>query len=175
MSKNLEIKAICSDLKKTELIVKEIATEFLGKDSQIDTYFTTKHGRLKLRESSLSGTYLIPYLRPNQSEAKLSQYAKIDVKDSDNVKSLFKHLLGILCIVKKKRSIYLYKNVRIHLDRVEELGTFIEFEAVFDTNNSDEKKEQEKIKYLMQTMGITKKQLVDVSYENLINNKKIKY
>ena len=72
MAKNLEIKAYCNNLKKTESIIKEIATEFVGIDSQIDTYFTTKQGRFKLRESTLSGSYLIPYVRPNQTEAKIS-------------------------------------------------------------------------------------------------------
>jgi len=171
MAKNLEIKAFCPDLEKTEEIAKEITTEFLGLDDQTDTYFSTNHGRLKLRESSLSGSYLIPYLRADQTEAKLSQYAKIDVKDSQNIKYLFEKLLGIHCIVKKERLIYLYKNVRIHLDKVHNLGTFIELEAVFDENNSDEKLEQEKIDYLMRKFNVGKEQLIDVSYENLLNNK----
>ena len=171
MAKNLEIKAFCSDLEKTELIVKEIATDFLGKDFQTDTYFMTKNGRFKLRESLLSGSYLIPYIRPNQTDVKLSQYAKINVKDSENVKSLFKKILGIHCVVKKNRSIYLYKNVRIHLDNVNELGTFIEFEAVFDGKNSDEKKEQKKLDYLMKKLNVGIDELSDVSYENLLNNK----
>ena len=168
MAKNLEIKAYCYDYDKTDSIVKEIATEYLGTDSQTDTYFSTSNGRLKLRESSLTDSYLIPYIRPDQTEAKLSQYAKIDVKDTENVKSLFEKILGIHCIVKKERSIYLYKNIRIHLDKVHDLGTFIEFEAVFDKNNSEEKKEQKKLDYLMQKLEIKKEQLIDVSYENLI-------
>ena len=137
MAKNLEIKAFCPDLEQTELIVKKIASEYLGLDTQTDTYFYTKNGKFKLRESSLSGSYLIPYLRPDQTDAKLSMYAKIDIQDAVNVKSLFEQLLGIQSIVKKKRAIYLYENVLIHLDEVEGLGTFIEFEAVFDQVVSD--------------------------------------
>jgi len=174
MAKNLEIKAFCYDLEKTELIVKEIATDFLGKDSQTDTYFSTKSGRFKLRESLISGSYLIPYIRPDQANAKLSQYAKINITDSENVKSLFEQLLGIHCIVKKERSIYLYKNVRIHLDKVEQLGTFIEFEAVYNGNDSEEKKEQKKLDYLMEKLKLNKDSLIDVSYENLLKNKSIK-
>ena len=171
MARNLEIKAFCIDLRKTELIVKRIASEYIGLDSQEDTYFNTNKGRFKLRESSLSGSYLIPYLRPNQTEAKISQYSKIEVNDTENVKSLFEQLLGIHCVVKKDRSIYLYKNVRIHLDIVHELGTFIELEAVFDENISNEKKEQQKIDYLMHKFDVKKEHLIDVSYEDLLNEK----
>jgi adenylate cyclase, class 2 len=171
MAKNLEIKAFCTDLEKTEPIVKKIATMFLGLDSQTDTYFYTKNGRFKLRESSISGSYLIPYLRPNQTNAKLSMYAKIDIQDTANVKSLFEQLLGIECIVKKKRSIYLYENIRIHLDEVDELGSFIEFEAVLDEINSDEKKEQEKVNFLLRKLKVGNEDLIAASYENLLKDK----
>ncbi len=172
MTLNLEIKAFCPNLEETESIVKKIATEFLGLDTQIDTYFYTKSGRFKLRESLLSGSYLIPYLRPDQTDAKLSKYAKIDIQDTENVKSLFEQLLGVQSIVKKKRAIYLYKNVRIHLDEVEGLGTFIEFEAVFDDkDNFDGEKQKEKVDYLMQILNVKKEMLIAISYENLLKDK----
>mgnify|MGYP002624761308 FL=1 len=37
--------------------------------------------------------------------------------------------LPVRTTVKKIRELYLYKGVRIHLDRVENLGTYLEFEA----------------------------------------------
>lgn len=168
MSTNLEIKAYCSDLPKVESKVKKIDAKYLGLDQQIDTYFNTKKGRFKLRESSLSGSYLIPYIRPDQNEAKLSLYEKIVVSEVDRIKNIFGHLFGIHCIVKKKRSIYLYENVRIHLDDVENLGSFIEFEAVFDELNNDETLQQNKIDFLMSELGISKDSLISVSYENMI-------
>jgi len=172
MAKNLEIKAFCSDLERTESIVKKIATEYLGLDTQTDTYFYTKNGRFKLRESSQSGSYLIPYLRLDQTDAKVSMYAKIDIENNSNVKSLFEEILGVQSLVKKKRTIYLYENVRIHLDEVEGLGTFIEFEAVFDDkDNCDEEKQKAKVDYLMQKLDIKKDMLIAVSYENLLKDK----
>ena len=38
--------------------------------------------------------------------------------------------LGVRVEVGKRREIFLYHNVRIHLDEVARLGTFVEFEAV---------------------------------------------
>jgi adenylate cyclase, class 2 len=171
MANNLEIKAYCFNLTETEFKIKAIATDCLGTDIQTDTYFNTKRGRFKLRESLLSGVYLIPYIRPDQADAKLSLYDKIYVSDAKNIKYLFEKLLGIKCIVKKKRIIYLYENVRIHLDSVENLGNFIEFEAVYDEINKDEKEQNKKINYLMEQFGIKTEALVAFSYEQLIMDK----
>ena len=60
---NLEIKARCADLPAARAVAERLATRHLGIDEQTDTYFVTRKGRLKLRESSLSGGQLIPYLR----------------------------------------------------------------------------------------------------------------
>ena len=171
MAKNLEIKAHCKNTDKTEELIKKIATSFLGTDHQIDTYFFTKNGRFKLRESSLSGSYLIPYIRNDQTNAKLSLYEKIDVENAKNVKSIFENLLGIDVIVKKKRKIYLFKNVRIHLDEISNLGSFIEFEAVFDKSNSNEKEENEKINFLLNYLDVKQEDLISKSYENLMKDK----
>ena len=40
--------------------------------------------------------------------------------------------LGVRRVVDKRREIFLADNVRIHLDDVAGLGTFLEFEAVLD-------------------------------------------
>ena len=98
----------------------------------MDTYFRTRAGRLKLRESSLSGGELIPYLRPDAGGARRSDYRVIPVDDPPGVKALLTELLGVHRVVVKQREIFLAGNVRIHLDRVEGLGTFLELEAVFD-------------------------------------------
>ena len=47
---NIEIKARCNNLKKALDIVHEIKTDYVGSLQQVDTYYETKEGRLKLRE-----------------------------------------------------------------------------------------------------------------------------
>ena len=98
-------------------------------------------------------------------------YEKIDVENAQNVKSIFENLLGIDVIVKKKRKIYLFKNVRIHLDEISNLGSFIEFEAVFDKSNSNEKEENEKINFLLKYLDVKQEDLISKSYENLMKDK----
>ena len=167
-SANIEIKARCRDLAGARETVARLATRHLGVDHQVDTYFATRAGRLKLRESSLSGAQLVPYLRPDQEGPKRSDYQLIPVTACTEVKRLLGEVLGIHCVVVKEREIFLHDNVRIHLDRVEGLGDFIELEAVFDGDVSRESEQHDKVLILMGELAIEASQLVDVSYETLL-------
>ena len=131
-------------------------------------YFKTGKGRLKLRKSTLDGNNLIPYLRDDRKKAKVSNYLLVKIDDPGKLINLFDELLGIKCTVSKLREIYLYANVRIHLDQVENLGRFIEFEAVCSPDNQDEAEQYEKIDYLLQKLRIKYEQLIAGSYEDMI-------
>jgi predicted adenylyl cyclase CyaB len=168
MSSNLEIKARCADLAAARARAKSLATEWIGIDHQIDTYFKTRAGRLKLRESSLSGGQLVPYLRPDQKGPKRSDYQLLPAADPEGLKALLSELLGVHQIVRKEREIALYENVRIHLDRVEGLGTFIEFEAVFDGYPEQEPEQQRKVDFLCEALGVRGEDLIAISYEGLL-------
>ena len=160
---NIEIKATCSDLKTARLVANQLKTDYLGIDEQIDTYFITQNGRFKLRESSLSGSYLIPYVRENSAGPKKSDYLKINVDNSEKTKELFINLLGLKNVVKKTREIFLINNVRVHLDQVDNLGSFIEFEAVYE-NPQDEEMETEKVEELIKKFNIKSSDLMTNSY-----------
>ena len=165
---NIEIKARIKNLDKTREQVKKLDHTFVGCDHQIDTYFNTTKGRFKLRESSLSGPYLIFYLRENLSGPKSSIYQKLPVDDANGLKDLLKTMQGIDTIIEKTRDIYLYENVRIHLDEVIKLGTFLEFEAVMDEKYNDRDLETKKVNYLREILNIDDENLICESYENLM-------
>jgi len=165
---NLEIKARCADLAEARRRAAAIATEHLGVDHQVDTYFNTSQGRLKLRESSLSGGQLVPYLRPDQEGPKRSDYRVIPVEEPAGLKRLLSEILGIHRIVDKQREIFLFENVRIHLDRVKGLGTFLELEAVFDGSPVAEAEQQRKVDWLMKELQIAPGELLATSYEALV-------
>lgn len=65
--KNIEIKARCTDPKKTEEILLSNGAEFKGIDNQTDTYFNVKEGRLKIRQGNIENA-LIFYSRKNDSD-----------------------------------------------------------------------------------------------------------
>lgn len=165
---NIEIKARCGDLDAARRISRELATRYVGVDRQIDTYFVTRSGRLKLRESSLSGGQLIPYLRPDQAGPKRSDYQVIPVPLPAQLKALLSELLGVHRVVEKQREIFLVDNVRIHLDRVHGLGDFLELEAVFDASAAAEAEERAKVDRLMQALGVAAGDLLETSYEGLV-------
>ena len=165
---NLEIKAHCRDLPAAREAARAVATEHIGVDRQVDTYFVTRAGRLKLRESSLSGGQLVPYLRPDQTGPRRADYAIVPVEDPSSVKALLTALLGVHRVVTKRREIFLCDNVRIHLDRVESLGDFLELEAVFDGSPQAERAQHAKVERLMDALAISKADLIDTSYEAML-------
>lgn len=172
MPANLELKARCSDLAATRSRAEALATEWLGVDRQVDTYFRAPFrppgGRLKLRESSLSGGQLIPYLRPDQKAARRSDYVVIPLPEPERTLALLSELLGVHRVVRKRREIALYENVRIHLDEVDGLGAFVELEAVWDGGAAGEAEQVAKVRFLREQLHIVDADLVPLSYEGLL-------
>ena len=170
MSSNLEIKARVADAAALRALALPLATERLGVDMQTDTYFRVPRGRLKLRESSLSGAQLIPYQRPDRQAAKRSDYLVIPVEDPQTLRALLGDILGVQALVRKRREILLHHNVRIHLDEVEGLGSFMELEAVYDGSAAAEVAERQKVVRLCAQLGVAQADLIDTSYEALISS-----
>lgn len=168
MRANFELKARCADLGRARERAREIATAWIGVDDQVDTYFATRAGRLKLRESTLSGAQLIPYFRPDAAAARRSDYQVIAVEDGAGLARMLGAMLGVHRVVRKRREIALYENVRIHLDRVEGLGTFVEFEAVWDGGEEGLAEQQRKVAFLRERLGVRDEDLVAGSYETLL-------
>ena len=124
---NIEIKAKCRDFSIVQDYLQRNA-EFKGVDTQTDTYYQVKRGRLKLRHGNIENA-LIYYEREtnnNPKESKVILYPNPEV----DLENILNQVLGILAIVKKKREIYFIDNVKFHLDIVEHLGKFLEIEAI---------------------------------------------
>ncbi len=73
-------------------------------------------------------------------------------------------------IVEKQRKLYLLKNARIHLDRVKELGAFIEFEIIVETQEQ-EKEAPTLMNYLKQSFQLAENQLIEFAYLDLLLRK----
>ena len=74
--------------------------------------------------------------------------------------------MGFRKEVVKQRTVYWHDHVRIHLDEVEGLGTFIEFEALVD-EWCDEKSAGEKVQRLREQFNIDQAQVIGGSYVDL--------
>ncbi len=130
---NIELKARLDDVSFAESVCAHIGAADMGVDEQTDTYFTLGRYRLKLRESSRGGNWLIGYSRPDQPGARRSQYRITAAPNPGALKATLVRQWGIKAVVKKRRHLWLWQGrVRIHIDHVEGLGDFLEFEAVLD-------------------------------------------
>lgn len=130
---NIELKARLDDVAFAKSVCAHIGAADMGVDEQTDTYFTLGRYRLKLRESSRGGNWLIGYSRPDQPGARRSQYRVTAAPNPGALKATLVRQWGIKAVVRKRRHLWLWQGrVRIHLDHVEGLGDFLEFEAVLD-------------------------------------------
>ncbi len=130
---NIELKAADENPAATERACRALGAVDGGLLVQRDTYFDIGRGKLKLREDLERGTgELIFYLRADESGLRSSSYWRAPTGDSDALRDLLTAAHGVLGVVNKRRRLFLHRNVRIHLDDVEGLGSFIELESVLD-------------------------------------------
>src|SRR4026208_2550188 len=123
--RNLEIKAVCADLAAAREAAQQLAGPPAAILDQIDTYFHVPTGRLKLREINNTSAELIYYDRADDPAARTSRDHLAPVVDPAALRALLAAALGIRAVVRRRRELFLYENVRIHLDAVENLGSFI--------------------------------------------------
>lgn len=164
---NFEFKATTNQLNVLETKLKTLQPKFIGQDYQIDTYFNTDNGRLKLREGNIENA-LIHYNRTNSANAKQSDVTLYSPSNSTLLKQLLTKSNGIKIIVDKQRSIYFIDNVKFHFDEVKNLGTFIEVEAI-DTNGSfGIEKLKEQCDFYIKFFEIQPQDFIECSYSDLL-------
>ena len=165
--KNIELKVILRDPETVIRRLKKIRARFIGKLAQADTYFNCRKGRLKLREINRKSFELIYYKRPDTKSSKVCDYQVLPIESSqkENIKLLLSKALGTRIAVTKVRNLWLKKNTRIHLDKVRNLGNYLELETVVKKGILNAKKEQQDV---IELLGISKAKKVDVSYGDLL-------
>jgi homotetrameric cytidine deaminase len=129
-SRNIELKASDSRPDRTLELALRLGAEDRGEIAQRDTYFSRARGRLKLREQDPGEDELVQYRRADAPEARASDYRRIPVPDAAALREALDAALGTLVVVEKRRRLLMLDEVRIHLDAVDGLGSFVELEAV---------------------------------------------
>ncbi|MBX7166625.1 MAG: class IV adenylate cyclase [Pirellulales bacterium] len=165
--RNVELKARLDDLAAARRIACELATQLLGTQRQVDTYFRVAQGRLKLREIDQATGQLIWYSRPDQTAAKTSEYRLVEVCDCAGLRAALAEACGVLVEVDKQREVFLFEQVRIHLDEVRGLGSFLEFEAVLQPDEPIEAGLRQ-VALLSERFQLTSRQQVAASYSDLL-------
>jgi adenylate cyclase, class 2 len=164
---NIEFKAKASNLAALQEKLQQLKPRFVGIDHQIDTYFNTKEGRLKLREGNI-GNSLIWYSRQNTTGAKQSDVILYNHNPQPSVKQILSLSNGVKKIVDKKRAIYFVDNVKLHFDTVDKLGTFIEVEAIDTDGTFTKEKLQEQCNFFIAFFEIAANDFIEVSYSDML-------
>ena len=137
----------------------------IGVLQQTDTYYKMHDGRLKQREAPGEPTEWIYYHRRDIVRPRMSTYAILS--DAQARRRWGTQSLKPWVVVKKFRELWMLDNVRIHLDEVEQLGTFIEFEAMI-SKRYDVQACHARINELRRLYGPTLGEPVGPSYSDLI-------
>jgi len=171
MPRNIEIKARLDGgqvLADVAACAAKLAADGPREIIQDDTFFRCDNGRLKLRAFGGGGGELIFYRRADAAGPKESFYILAPVEDPDPLRLALTTAYGQAGRVLKRRTLYLVGRTRVHLDRVEGLGDFLELEVVLRDEEAAEAGETE-ARALMSALGVAPAQLVEGAYVDLLN------
>jgi predicted adenylyl cyclase CyaB len=165
MPRNVEIKARVVGWEQMRQRAAAVADRPPETLEQEDVFFMVPRGRLKLRTQNGSAE-LIYYFRENTAGPRESTYLRVPIPDPAAARQMLALVHGEREIIRKTRWLFLVGQTRIHLDRVENLGDFMELEVVLREGQSLE--EGTAIaRDLMAELGIGADQLVDRAYVDL--------
>jgi homotetrameric cytidine deaminase len=165
---NVELKARDGDPDATAARCLALGAEDRGVRHQRDTYFAGRHGRLKLREQRAAASELIAYRRPDATEPAQSAYVRAPVGEPAALCEALDAALGTVVVVVKRRRLLMWDNVRIHLDDVDELGTFVELEVLVGPSADELARGHELVAQLRRELAIDDRELVSGGYADLL-------
>lgn len=142
---------------------RELGAEDHGTIRQRDTYFNVTNCGLKLREESPGSAHLIQFERADEPQQRESRYRIVGIEDGPQLRAVLRAALGVSVVVAKRRRLHIWRDVRVHLDEVDGLGTFIELEAVA-VPESDLTREHALVEELRAAFAITDDRLVSRGY-----------
>jgi predicted adenylyl cyclase CyaB len=170
MPVNVEVKAQVEDWDALKARVEAIHEGPGQIITQEDMFFNVPQGRLKLRtlapNPGQQRAQVIYYEREDTPDPKTSTYCIAPTDDPAALRDVLTSALGVRGIVKKQRYLYQVGQTRVHLDRVEGLGTFMELEVVLQPEQTVEQG-QRIARALMTKLGVADAALIQCAYIDL--------
>ena len=167
MARNVEIKARIESIESIFPRAAALADVGPIKIVQEDVFFACKRGRLKLRVLSANEGQLIFYRRADRRGPKESFYLVSPTTSPDTLRESLSQAYGQVGSVRKNRTLFLVGRTRIHLDRIEGLGDFLELEVVLEEGERVETGEAI-ARDLMRKLQILPDQLIEQAYIDLL-------
>jgi adenylate cyclase class IV len=125
---NVELKAELRDPEAARQQCRLLGAKCIGVSRQTDVYYRLIDGRLKRRSAPGEPVEWIYYHRTDSVSPTLSNYTILSEQQAR--RRWGTHSLREWVTVVKSRELWMLDGVRIHLDEVDDLGTFIEFETL---------------------------------------------
>ena len=164
MARNVEIKLPVGDFAALRARLEALGARREGTLRQLDRYYALDgRRRAKLRSFGDGRAEWIRYHRPEAEGVRVSDYEVTPARDPDDVPAEEPRV-----IVRKERELWLLDNVRVHLDRVDGLGTFLELEAVVDAAH-DERRCREQVDAIVRGLGLAAAWPIRASYADLVS------
>lgn len=167
MPRNIEIKARLADIDATRAKVAAMGARHASTEEQVDRYYELDGARrVKLRTIGGGRAELIHYRRAEDEGVRASDYEITPVRDAEAGVCLVPKGEPIV-VVRKRREVHLIDNVRVHLDEVDGLGTFLELEAVVDAAHDDAVCRAQ-VDRILVGLGVGAGDLIRASYADLL-------
>jgi predicted adenylyl cyclase CyaB len=173
-SKHLvELKVRVGDPTGLAVRLREEGAQFRTTLHQRDVYFPARFGRLKLRSQSPGEDQLVQYRRANLASTKDSRIELAALPRGHGIERVLRTALGVDVVVSKTRRVYEWQGTRVHLDRVDELGNFLEFEQPV-RSAAEASRAHRDLKVKLARLGISPGALERVSYSDLLRRRTVR-
>jgi adenylate cyclase class IV len=163
---NIEFKAELRNIEAARQQCALLGARHVADLKQTDTYFKLTTGRLKKRETVGRPTEWIVYDRRDVVFPRLSSYSILTEKQA-RMRWGTMSLKPWLTVV-KHRELWMLNYVRVHLDAVDRLGTFIEFEAKVSKRH-DARQCRMAVDHLREAFGPVLGEPISASYCDLMD------
>jgi predicted adenylyl cyclase CyaB len=148
MARNLEIKLKLESFDNIIERLNNMGASDEGILNQKDIYYHINNGLLKLRVQDGENS-LIKYNRDESGSDRWSDYDILKL-EGDDVEKYLNDIFPVETTVTKQRRLYLFKDTRIHLDTVSDLGLFLELETVVTSSLDTAKRLFDEMVYLLE-------------------------
>ncbi|MFG0257577.1 MAG: CYTH domain-containing protein [Phycisphaerales bacterium JB043] len=131
---SLDFKAELRDPEIARIVCNHLGAIQVGTTSSTERYFRVANGRLKQRIAPDEPNEWIFYHRPDRSKPRITHFS---VYSDPQARQRFgTQPLPIWLEFNRTREIWLVDWVRVNIDTIDGLGTFLEFEAVVSRNRN---------------------------------------
>ena len=173
----VEVKIKVENLAKVEEDLKKLGADEVEYGVQEDLYFNAPHKNFVATDEALrirrsNGKCFLTYkgCRLN-SQAKTREELEVKVEDFNVIRLILEKLdFKPVYLVKKIRKSFKLENLKINLDNVENLGSFVEIEG-FAKDEDERKKVVENVRRVLLKLNLHDKKLEDKTYLELLLEK----